>query len=380
LLQLGRAEEARLTWAKTLESSRAGVALWTGYPELCLFAGNKQEYRRARTTMLQRFGSPNEPVASQQLARACLLLPIAPGDEEDLALATALADRAMAQAKSTVPAWRYSYYQFTKGLADYRNGHLDESIKRMGGDTSKVLGPCPKFVVAMALHDQGKDAEARRALADAVPKFDWRPARADSTDLWIYHILRREAQAKVLPDFPALVDGAAQPRDNDERLPVIGECQYRGLHARCARLFADACASDPNLTRDDRLNPGFVAACSASALLAPRERATGGTDIDASNRAQLQELACVWLSERLDAEVRRMPARDAQFRGWLQRDLISWRNDPSLAGIRNLTELQSLTPELRAKCVALWNAVDNAIARLQDGGTAGKPTTRSGPN
>jgi len=80
LLQLGRAEEARLAWARTLQSSGAGVELWTGYPELCLFAGNEQEYRRARTTMLQRFRLANHAGGPLNNSRApCLLLPICAG-------------------------------------------------------------------------------------------------------------------------------------------------------------------------------------------------------------------------------------------------------------------------------------------------------------
>ena len=45
-------------------------------------------------------------------------------------------------------------------------------------------------------------------------------------DGWICHVLRREAEAMILPDLPAFLGGNYQPRDNDERLALLGVCQF----------------------------------------------------------------------------------------------------------------------------------------------------------
>jgi serine/threonine-protein kinase len=53
--------------------------------------------------------------------------------------------------------------------------------------------------MAMALYSKGNTAEARTTLAAAVEAYDWSPAKADNRDVWIPHILRREAETLILP-------------------------------------------------------------------------------------------------------------------------------------------------------------------------------------
>jgi serine/threonine-protein kinase len=338
---------------------------WTGYPELCLFAGNEREYRRARKMMLERFGSRKEPTIAQQLARACLLLPAAQGDEDELVLATALADRSLTAAKPTVAEWQYAYYAFVKGLAEYRLGHLDAAIRLMDGEASKAMGPCPKLIEAMALKDKGNDADAVRALADAVVKFDWRPVKAASRDLWIYHILRREAERKVLPNLAALLDGSRQPQGNNERLAILAPCQFQGLHGRCANVFIDALAAEPDLIENRSLNAGFTAACAGSAL-ALYDAGEKDLDIADSDRGPLREHALQWLREQLAVELRHYETKDPRARAWLERELIALKADPGLAGLRDSAALQLLVPEKRDRYIGFWKAIDDAISRIED--------------
>ena len=61
--------------------------------------------------------------------------------------------------------------------------------------------------MAMALYRNGNRNEARTALAAAVESYDWSPAKADNRDVWIPHILRREAEALILRDKPAPLVG-----------------------------------------------------------------------------------------------------------------------------------------------------------------------------
>jgi serine/threonine-protein kinase len=88
----------------------------------------------------------------------------------------------------------YAYFLFAKGLAEYRMDRLDGALAIMRGEASRMLGPAPQLVEAMALHRLGRQEEARKTLAAAIRRFDWQDAKADNRETWIYHILRREAE------------------------------------------------------------------------------------------------------------------------------------------------------------------------------------------
>src|SRR5436190_23098788 len=109
-----------------------------------------------------------------------------------------------------------------KGLAEYRQGRWASATALLNGEGSKALMPAPRLVLAMAQYDQGQTKLARQTLASAVVAFDWSAAEADRRDVWIVHILRREAEAKILTNLPAFLDGKYQPGDNDERLALLG--------------------------------------------------------------------------------------------------------------------------------------------------------------
>lgn len=359
LIEWGKLDEARAIWRKSLQSPAAGYDQWAGYPELCLFAGNVPDYRAARAEMLDRFGSTTAADTMQQMARMCLLLPASEENPADLERATALADRALAGKSAT--SWDYPYYLFVKALAEYRNGDAAGALKLAGGNASRVMGPCPKLIVSMALKDQGQSAEAVHALAGAVGKFDWRRGSADSRDLWIYHILRREAQSKVLPDLQALANGSRRPLDNDERMVLVAACQFEGLDGRCAQAFSEAMESEPDLIQSRHLDPGFVLACASCALAACHHADPPSSALD---RARQPEQACRWLSSELENTMLHPPS-NAAGRDWVRREFISWKRDPGLADLRDPATLDSATPELSGECAAFWKSLDDAIAGFQ---------------
>jgi serine/threonine-protein kinase len=52
----------------------------------------------------------------------------------------------------------------------------------------------------MAQHRKGQHAEAAATLAAAVASFDWGESQAiDDSTVWIFHVLRREAEGLILP-------------------------------------------------------------------------------------------------------------------------------------------------------------------------------------
>jgi serine/threonine-protein kinase len=205
LTRLGRWQEVRAAWREELDAGPPEHDAWFGYAELCLFLGDAKEYRRACRDLLGRFGAATDPAIAERTGRACLLLP---GTKDEMASAAALAERAVAS-KQKGPEWAHPYYLFAKGLADYRLGRYDDAIAVMRGEAAKAgyLGPCQRLVTAMALHQKGQKEQARKALAEAVVSSDWSAAKANRMEHWIAHVLRREAEALILPNPPAFLDG-----------------------------------------------------------------------------------------------------------------------------------------------------------------------------
>jgi tetratricopeptide (TPR) repeat protein/tRNA A-37 threonylcarbamoyl transferase component Bud32 len=193
LLEMGHIDEARIAWATNLASGPPDHDDWSGYAELCLFLGYVDEYRSARRALLARFGESTDPQIAERTARACLLGP-ASGDE--LEKAVVLARRAYAVDRSKYEGI-YPYFEFVQGLAEFRCGRFGPAISLMRGGASRALGPAPRLVLAMALHRHGQTAEARKTLAAAVQSYDWSASRARHQHDWIYHVLRREAEAIV---------------------------------------------------------------------------------------------------------------------------------------------------------------------------------------
>jgi serine/threonine-protein kinase len=196
LLKLRRTVEACAAWKEELATNPPDHDAWFGYAELCLFLGDDAEYRRARGDLLVQFGSATEPAIAERTGRACLLLPAA---EFELRHAVALTERAVAAGRPS-NEFAYPYRLFAQGLARYRQGRFADAIQLMTGEAGSVMGPSPSLVLAMAQYEWGQKEEASQALAAAIRSYDWSESKADNHDAWIAHILRREAEALILPD------------------------------------------------------------------------------------------------------------------------------------------------------------------------------------
>jgi serine/threonine-protein kinase len=174
-----------------------GHPAWDGYAELCLYLGNEAEYRRARTELLKRFGNTTDPQVAERTCRACLLLP---ASEDELRQATSLIDRALSSQREK-PDWRLSYYRFAKALAAYRAGRLNGALALLDAETLQILGPAPRLLLAMVQHGLGQAGAAGDSLSAATASYVWDPKKATDREAWIYHLLRREAEA-VLASTP----------------------------------------------------------------------------------------------------------------------------------------------------------------------------------
>ena len=212
LLRQGREDDARVVWGKALDEGPSEHEAWYGYAELCLYLGREEDYLNARRALIAKFGTTKNSVIAERVSRACLLRP---ATGEELRQVAALAGAVGALDKTTAQRY-YPFFQFVRGLAEYRQGRLDRAISLMRGEASGVLGPSPRLVLAMALHQNGRAAEARKTLSEAIMAYDWEATKVRDQDDWICHALRREAEGMIPLDSPASMDGKRESGDNDE--------------------------------------------------------------------------------------------------------------------------------------------------------------------
>ncbi len=211
LMRQGRDDDARIAWGKALDEDPSEHDAWYGYAELCLYLGREEDYLHARRALIAKFGATHDSLIAERTSRACLLRP---SSGEELRQVQTLAGTVGAIDKERALGL-YPFFQFVKGLADYRQGRLDRAISLMRGEASGVLGPAPRLVLAMALQQNGRVAEARKTLAEAVQSYDWRATSVHDQDGWICHVLRREAETTILPALP-------RPPESDSPVPGRG--------------------------------------------------------------------------------------------------------------------------------------------------------------
>jgi serine/threonine-protein kinase len=375
----GKLEAVRAAWEKLLERDPPDHDSWNGYAELCLFLGREEAYHRARRALLKRFGATTYPFHAERTARACLLLPTT---DDELRQAVALADRAVAEREGD--KWGHPYFEFVHGLAEYRQGQFGRAIATMQGDASAVLGPAPRLVLAMSLHRSGQSAEARKTLAAAILAHNWRAMQVHPRDpnWWIYHILRREAEAMILPKMQAFRKGDWQPQDNNERLALLGICESEALYGTASRLCADSFAADPDLA--DRLTTQCLRRAAqesdksnrTEALISEIRYRTArwaalagcglGNDsakLSAAEQTHWRRKALEWL--RTDQVVlAKMLGGGRQADRDLAKEMLTlWQDEPDLAALREPDRLERLPADERKGCLALWGEVGAVLAR-----------------
>ncbi len=358
-MQLSRGEEVWLVWKDMLDANPPEPDAWDGYAELSLFLGHEDDYRRIRLAAIDRFATSTDPFVAERTGRACLLLP---ASEAELRTAVRLIEFALSADPSKF-AWARPYFLFARGLAEYRQGRLESAISLMGGPASGVLGPAPSLVLAMARQRLGQKEVALRTFVAAILGFDWRMQHADVRDAWIYHVLRREAEAMIMPDLPEFLQGKYQPRNNDERLALLGICQFKGLWSSAARLYADSFAADPKLGEDRNTRIRYSAACLAS--LAASVGTENGIETGNSERTHWRIQARDWLRADLAALANQTISDNPASRELVQRTLESWQVEPDLAGLREPSALEKLSADERQECLAFWKEVAALLNRAR---------------
>jgi serine/threonine-protein kinase len=239
-------------------------------------------------------------------------------------------------------------------------------------------------VLALSLHRSGQATEARKTLAAAILAHDWRAmhVRARDQNGWIYHILRREAEAMILPKLQAFRQGDWQPQDNNERLALLGICEFRALYGTASRLCADAFAADPDLAErlttqclrraakeSDKTN-GVEALNSACRYRAARCAALAGcglgkdsAKLSAAEQTHWRRKALEWLRTDLVVLSKTLDSGLRADRDNAKEMLTLWQGEPDLAGLRGPARLKKLAEDERKGCLTLWAEVRAVLAR-----------------
>jgi len=178
---------------------------------LYLQVGDLDGYRRHRERILRQFGGTSEPQIAERLAKACLLLPLSPAELETV-------NKMAAVAMAAGPAHpARAYFQFAKGLADYRSGRFEEAARLLQqvinheGHYERTAQAC--LVLAMAQQQLNQPEAARASLAKGIQIAEAnlpKPGSHDLGELWhdilIIQILTREAQSLVHGAKPAMAN------------------------------------------------------------------------------------------------------------------------------------------------------------------------------
>jgi serine/threonine-protein kinase len=355
LIEQGRLNEARAAWQALLQTSSPEHDVWNGYADLCQFLGLKDEARRARSELLARFGATTDAFVAERTSRTCLVVPTT-GDE--LQKAVALAERAYAVQPDS------GWFQFPKGLAEFRQGRFEQAISMMRGNASTLNGPAPGLVIAMALYKTGKVTEARPTFARAVLAYDWRANRTRTQEAWFSHTLRREAEAMILPNLPGFVAGTYAPADNDERFGLLGACQFENRTRAIARLYADAFVAAPSLADD--LDAGHRYNAARAAALAGCGRGQDAADLDESERRRWRGQALRWLRADLAARTTALTVDPTEAREAVEKALARWTEDSDLACVREPAELGKLSAGEHREYRAFWDEVSAVLARTKN--------------
>ncbi|HEV3343222.1 MAG TPA: protein kinase [Pirellulales bacterium] len=380
LASRGGMEEARLHWAEMLAANPPNYDPWDGYALLCAYLGNEEAYRSARKALLDRSRDGTEHwTAAERDGQACLVLP---ASDEELRRAVVLVDRAVATGPTFFPpkAW----IQFVEGLAAYRQGRPEQAVLLL--EESAALLPNragPRVALAMAQFRSSRPAEARKTLAAAVRASNWMESQADHPAHWVSHLLRREAEAQILPDLPAFLRGEYEPQDNDERLALVGICQSQGRYARAARLYAAAFTADPHLAdslntecryrstedepfyeRVESLNTEGYYLAARCAALAGRGLGRDGERLSGAERTRWRQQARAWLQADLGLWAKTLVNGSEKDLALARKMLTRWQAEPDLAGIRDLKALDEASAEERNECFGLWDEVGAVLRQI----------------
>jgi tetratricopeptide (TPR) repeat protein len=204
LARLGCANQAIADLSQAVRLEPENHDLYHVLAPLLVETGDRDAYRSHCAKVVELFGKTTEPYVAERMAKDCLIL--TPSGVE-LDLVQNMADTAIGAGENH-DAW--SFFQFVKGLCEYRQGRFASSVKWMQSALTRpgevaFRDAQAQLVLAMAHYQLNEAEQARAALAEGdniirsksttapgVLKSDW-------SDWLIAQALLREASALIEP-------------------------------------------------------------------------------------------------------------------------------------------------------------------------------------
>jgi hypothetical protein len=169
---------------------------------LLVQTGDLEAYRRHCERILRQFAGTSNPVVAERMAKDCLFVPRSPSDSSAV-------EKLVETAVAAGPSHQYwPYFQFVKGLAEYRQGRFAsaaewlQKVLSRTNDTYRTVQA--HMMLAMAQHQLKQTEQARVTLAKGLELAETRfpkPGKASLDEQWhdwiIAHVLMREAKALI---------------------------------------------------------------------------------------------------------------------------------------------------------------------------------------
>jgi tetratricopeptide (TPR) repeat protein len=213
MARLGRWQEAKADAARALELDPGEQNRYHTLAPLLVMLHDSPAYEQLCQKSLTAFANTSDAFVADRVAKDCLILP---PHGMDLRVLDRLADTAV---KVGLDGSRYSeyrrlsmpYFQFCKGLSEYRQGHFTQSaewLRKSLQDTSINAQAEAYPVLAMAQWRLGEKDLARAALAEAdVSAARLFPGRNNDEGVWFAWIF-----AKIwLDEAKGLIESGPTP-------------------------------------------------------------------------------------------------------------------------------------------------------------------------
>ena len=152
-------------------------------------------------------------------------------------------------------------------------------------------------------------------------------------------------------------------RYDAEQIELAKLSVLKKANAAAAQFFRDAFNADPKLAEDVTKGTRYDAACAAA--LAGCGRGLDADKLDDRERSRWRRQALDWLGQDLMWWGKEVGKGNAQTNASVRECMRHWQTDDDLAGLREPSGLDKLSPDERKECLALWKEVAAVLSRAQ---------------
>jgi len=157
--------------------------------------------------------------------------------------------------------------------------------------------------------------------------------------------------------------GTEKPANAAEQIELAKLSLLKKANAAAAQFFRDAFNADPKLAEDVTKGTRYDAACAAA--LAGCGRGLDADKLDDRERSRWRRQALDWLGQDLMWWGKEVGKGNAQTNASVRECMRHWQTDDDLAGLREPSGLDKLSPDERQECLALWKKVAAVLSRAQ---------------